>query len=123
MSGNCLNCIELNNSKEIKSEANPAAPNPVAAATPNPAPTPALIGHENVMSIVGHCHADSQIKVLVGEGQITAFATMTKDNIIAYSEIYSGAVKLVRWSPASGVMVPIATLPSTLFDTMANILK
>lgn len=98
-SGNCLNAVDLNNSKEFKNE---------NGSTENEKKDKK---GDNDISLLGACHGDAHSKVLVGEGQITSFATLSKDNIIAYSEIYSSSVKIVRWASSSGLVTPIAKLP------------
>jgi WD40 repeat protein len=97
-SGNCLNAVDLNNTKEYKSEGNNN--NPPSEKS------------EGEIRVTGICHGEAHSKVLSGDEAITAFAMLGKENIIAYCERYSPCIKIVRWSPTTGVVSPIAKLSS-----------
>jgi hypothetical protein len=98
-SGNCLNAVDLNNCKDLKNEN--AVPEDIK-------------NKDTEIVLTGAYYGDAHSKVLVGEGQITSFATFSKDNLIAYSEVYSNSVKLVRWTFSSGQVTPVAKLPGNL---------
>jgi hypothetical protein len=102
-SGNCLNAVDLSNSKEFKNENGSAIEEKKDK-------------KEGEISLLGACHGDAHSKVLVADGQLTSFATFSKDNIIAYSDMYSNSVKIVRWTSTSGVVTPIAKLPGKIPD-------
>ena len=102
-SGNCLNAVDLNNSKEFKNENGSAIEEKKDK-------------KDGEISLLGACHGDAHSKVLVGDGQLSSFATFSKDNIIGYSEMYSNSIKIVRWTSTSGVVTPISKLQGKILD-------
>ena len=81
---------------------------PITVAAPSTVPqaqnTTGNAKDDSNIVLIGHCPTlETHSKVLVADGgQIDCFASLLKDNIIAYGERYSGTVKIVRWSQGSG---------------------
>lgn len=93
MSGNCINSIDLKNYREIDS-----------------ANSESLQTSDGIPKMVGEVDSEMHVKILTAERPITAYAIYSKENIIAYSERNSTSIKLVRWSPISGVITSLSQL-------------
>ena len=89
--------MDLNNNKDIHNEDESLADD--------------KLKNKDEIVLTGACNSEAHSKVLVGEGQITSFNTFANENIIAYSEVYSNCVKIVRWASSSGQVTPVAKLP------------
>jgi hypothetical protein len=60
--------------------------------------------------VLGECPSETHTKVLVTERPITAYAILSKENIIAYSEKYSCIIHFIKWSPISGVITNLCQI-------------
>eukprot|EP00842_Homolaphlyctis_polyrhiza_P004339 jgi/Hompol1/4906/HPOL_004016-RA len=119
VSGNCINCIDTAYFTPIDRTVPEIVDIEVAKNGDLVVPRDAMLGQH----LVGQFNFEAHTKVVVADAQIAAFAVYARDSIVAYVELGSSVVKLVKWTQgAATITTPIGTVEVESETPTSNIL-